>query len=72
MKKPTTSSSRGLTDLAIEVTIATVIGATLAGGLAPFLVLIGLAFGLERTRPARRRTGFDAVQSHTPESNGAP
>jgi hypothetical protein len=49
VKEPTTSSRRGLTGLAIRVTIASVIGTSLADGSALFLVPIGLAFGLERT-----------------------
>jgi hypothetical protein len=73
VKKPTTSSRRGLTGLAIRVTIASVIGTGSADGSVPFLVLIGLALGLERILPARRRSiDMHAMQSQTLASNGPP
>ena len=72
MKKPTGSSSRSSTSLAIRVTTASVIGASLMGGPAQFLVPIALARGFERTLAARhRRIGIKALQGQTSESNSA-
>jgi hypothetical protein len=58
--------------LAVWVTIASVVSSSLAGGSVPFLVLIGTAFALERSLPARRRhTAVSRMQRQASASNGS-
>jgi hypothetical protein len=57
--------------LGVWVTISSVVSASLAGGSAPFVVLIGTAFALERNLSTRRRTGLHALQPRAPGLSGA-